>query len=1246
MLGTTRFARALWCALLFVISFACRPAAADPMDRKAVPEPLRPWTDWALHGKETSLCPTFNGQPDLTRCVWPSRLELSLDEHGGRFSQAFRLDARAWVPLPGDDKRWPQDVRVGVARAVVTAQRGGPSVELDRGDHVVSGSFVWDSLPESLQIPPETGLLSLSLRGATIDAPNRDSNGVVWLQKTSSKEEGEKLELVVHRRISDDIPLVLTTRIELNVAGKNREVLLGKALPAGFVPMSLETDPPLPARVEADGRLRVQVRPGTWTLILVARSEGPVTALGRPLPDGPWREGEEVWVFEAKNDLRLVTVEGVSAIDPQQTSLPADWKRLPAYPMKVGDTLSLVEKRRGDADPPPNQLTLARTLWLDFAGTGYTVNDTLTGTLNRDSRLEMAPPTSLGRVAIRGQNQFITRLSGPTETGVEVRHGDLNVSADSRIVGDISDIPAVGWKHDFHQVSGVLHLPPGWRLLHASGVDDVPHTWVRHWSLFELFLALIIALALGRLYGAGWGAAALLMLALTIPEDGAPKWTWLLVLAPEALLRVLPAGRAERVFKVARMGGLIVVTLVSIPFLIEHVRVGLYPALENPNATMGTDAEASSISGYARLENLERSAEAPETKPAPAPTPAQAAATAAGEQDGARRPGGAAWPSSSVDLSKSRQFNAEFYDPNAIVQTGPGLPRWSWTSIDLRWSGPVESAQRLKLHLLSPTVNLFLAFLRAALLVLVLLRLFPWVDRFLPAAWRRIPRAGGVLAALLVLAAWPARANADIPDKATLDELASRLTAKPACSPTCASSPRLALEARATSLRLRMEVDASAATAVPLPGGPAQWSPTRVLLDEKPAAALLRTDGKLWIEIGPGSHQILAEGPMPDRESVQIALHLKPHRVEVTTLGWTVEGVHEDGLADDNVQFTRVRAASGAPGSAMQPGALPPFVRIERTLLLALNWQVETRVVRVTPPGAAVVLEVPLLAGESVTTADVRVVAGKALVNMGPQATEVSWRSVLEQRSPIRLSAPKTIASTEVWRLDVGPIWHAAFTGIPIVHTQPQNGTRIPEFRPWPGETASVDVTRPDGVPGQTLTVDRSVLEVHPGLRATDATLTLTIRASRGLEHTVTLPEGAIVESFAINGATQPIRQEGRRVILPIVPGPQTVLLGWRQGNGTASYFRTPEIDLGTPSVNASTQIDGLSSRWILFLGGPRVGPVVLFWSMLLVLLLVSVALGKVAFTRPRSLRSCPINHRSLSARHCKSEPWFEIPAA
>lgn len=424
------------------------------------------------------------------------------------------------------------------------------------------------------------------------------------------------------------------------------------------------------------------------------------------------------------------------------------------------------------------------------------------------------------------------------------------------------------------------------------------------------------------------------------------------------------------------------------------------------------------------------------------------------------------------------------------------------------------------------------------------------------------------------------------------------------------------LEATKSTVRLRLEIDASAPTAIPLPGG-AQWTPESVLVDGKPARGLLRTDdGRIWLALEKGWHQATLEGPLPDRELVQIGLPLKPHRVEAHAEGWRVEGIHEDGLADDNLQLTRIRSAeAGATG--LEPGVLPPFVRIERTLLVGLDWQVSTRVTRLSPVGTAVVLEVPLLKGESVTTADLRVVGGKVQLNMAPTATEMSWKSVLDQGPEVVLTAPKSVSSTELWRLDMSPIWHVDFKGIPVVHAEPS--AKLPEWRPWPGETVTLELSRPAGVVGSTLTIDESKYELRPGLRTTDATFTLQLRASRGGQHTLTLPDRSELESVAVNGVTQPIRLEGRKVTLSVSPGSQSVVLKWRIPVGMGLFYDAPAIDLGAPSVNATTTISMPDGRWILALRGPQLGPVVLFWSLLAVLVAVAGALGAMKRTPLRT---------------------------
>jgi hypothetical protein len=542
---------------------------------------LRPWVDWALLGQETERCPFLHGAPGSPECVWPARLDLALGAREGSFVQRWRVHAEAWVPLPGDAKTWPQAVQVDGRPAPVIDRGGRPSVRLMPGIHDVRGALVWDASPDLLQIPAETGLLAVSRSGEPVAFPKRDAQGRLWLQTAAAEgaDAESRLEISVHRRITDEIPLRITTRVRLEVSGPAREVVLGRALPEGAVPMSLWA--PLPARLDPDGRLRVQVRPGTHAVEIEARLPGPVEALALHAPDGPWDDREE-WVFDARPSLRVVSVEGATPIDPQQTELPEDWRALPAYAMQPGSTLRFATKRRGDEDPAPDRLALTRTWWLDFDGGGYTVTDHITGAVVRSDRLGMTVGTELGRVAVNGSDQFITRIPGDPGPGIEIPRGGIEITADSRVERAGSGVPAVGWDQDFQSVAAELQLPPGWRLLHATGVDGVSITWVTRWSLLDLFVVLVVSMAFLRLFGPGWGALALAGLALTYTEPGAPRWIWIGVLSGEALRRALVRGRLAvlvgGLWRVALLG----LVLLAVPFSFVQIRSGFFPALEAP----------------------------------------------------------------------------------------------------------------------------------------------------------------------------------------------------------------------------------------------------------------------------------------------------------------------------------------------------------------------------------------------------------------------------------------------------------------------------------------------------------------------------------------------------------------------------------------------------------------------------------------------------------------------------------------
>ena len=516
-----------------------------------------------------------------------------------------------------------------------------------------------------------------------------------------------------------------------------------------------------------------------------------------------------------------------------------------------------------------------------------------------------------------------------------------------------------------------------------------------------------------------------------------------------------------------------------------------------------------------------------------------------------------------------------------------------------------------------PGANFVLALIRAALTILlvVLVGGWPigdWLKSLADGAGRR--RAlSALLPILLVVAAAPRAGAQSFPPKDLLDQLRQRLLEKPACAPNCAESPSMKVEATSGWLKLRLQVSAAAETAVPVPTGGRAWTPVRGFVDGTPAPAARGGDGSLWVAVPAGAHEVLLEGPLPERDAVQIALPFKPRRVEASVSGWTLSGLREDGRPEDALQLSRAHGSEAASvAAARAQGLFPPFLRVERTVRLGLSWTVETKVIRLTPLGSAVVAPVPLLPGESVTSADVRVVGGKAQVTLAPQATEAEWSSILPETQALTLTAPQSSPWTEAWTIEPGPLWHVDASGIPAIFQKPEAGARAFAFRPWPGESVKLAITRPGAVTGQTLTVDQSVLRLEPGVRDTDATLSLRLRTSRGDRQTLTLPDGAELLSVKIDESVEPLRLEGRTLSIPVSPGAHAVEVDWRQhAGGARTFLRAPVVDLGAPSVNSHVILAMPGGRWILLAGGRGLGPAVLFWSLLAVFVIVSAGLAK-----------------------------------
>jgi hypothetical protein len=1178
------WSRTIWCGLLALLWLTGAPATAQA-DDLYVPPDLVPWVDWVLEKHPEHVCAVVDGK---AACIWPGVLSLNLQDSGGKFTLEVTTDRSIAVPIPGAARTWPSDVRVGGAVTVVRRAGGVPVVDLRAGRHQITGRFAWSEVPQTLRVPATVGRIALRLNGKTIGNPKLES-GTISLGGTAAASVEERLELDVARRIQDAVPMAIDTRLNIRAAGRPREVRLTNFLVPGTRPIRLKAD--LPARLEADGTLTLKVRAGQFEVTVEGVLDSPVTELTAPSPTGPWTQ-TEFWAVETGTEVRAANLSGPPGVDPGRTTLPEAWRSLPAFSVAPGETLRFEEVRRGEPDPAPNKLELDREIWLDATGDGWTVKDKFTGTMRQGWRLEMRDPGKLGHVVASGEDQIITENDSGA-TGVELRKTGVDMLAESRWLNPGAAVPAVGWSTDVHRLRAQLHLPPGWELLTASGVDTTSGSIASRWSLFDLFFVLIVGMATWRLLGWRWGLIALAGLALSRHESGAPEWIWVALLIPLALERVLAAGRFRMLITATRMCVVATLMLLLALFSIGQIESGLFPSLSEKAGFADIGLMTLAEGGMDRISNVPN---------APAPP---ASARKMRRQD-------------SKPIEQKLDFKRKNYlslqqDPAAIVSTGPGIPTWSGKTRSLTWSGPVTQDHEMRLWLMGPTENLILSLLRVLLLLALGIRMAgarAWFTGRLG--------TGGATAVLLAgsILGTPS-AMATTPDGTLLTELEQRLTASAPCRPDCVEVPTMDIQADSNNgLLLRMEVHVAAPSGWKLPGPAQTWTPDAVRVNGQESVSLKRAgDGFLHLRLGPGVHRVEVRGRLPSSGLLSLQLGEVPARLTFESRDWEIHGVRADGSPETVIELARIIGAAGAAeGSDSRTDEnLSHWLKVERTLDLGLPWRVQTTVQRVGA-AASVAVRIPLIPGESVTTEGIEVDQGHAMVTLDRARDKVSWVSNLDEIETLTLTAPTGVPWTEVWTLSCSPMFHCASEGIaPIRHTS--DDTWRPVWHPWAGETITLHVTRPGGVPGQVVTIDHAKLHINPGRRLIESKLVMTVRTSQGGQQPVTLPANSQLQSVTIDGKSRPVQALDGVVAVPLKPGKQRVELTWQERREAGTIDSVSAVDLGNPAVNIVIEVDLPDERWLLWVDGPSWGPVVLFWKWILLLLIAAPLLARLPYS-------------------------------
>lgn len=1186
--------RLCWMSCLLVATIA----RAEP----TVPAALEPWRGWVLQAQEFRACPLIAGKGGQAAgdflCAWPGVLGVQADAGGASFRQRWRVEAESWIDLPGDAEHWPQQVSVDGKPAAVV-DRDGPALRLAAGDHDIRGRIPWRERPQTLRVPQAIGLVALSIDGNAVMPVQRDGHGVTLGRAASAVPEADSIELHVHRRLADGVPAELTTQIDIEASGQAREELIGPVLPDGFMPLALDGD--WPVRLEADGRLRVRVQPGADRLTLTARATAPLAAVHARLPSAPW-PAQEIWSYAAAPRQRVTAAASALQVDPRQAQVPLEWLDLPAFALADGATLTIEERSRGLAVDARNRLSLEREMWLDFDGRGWFARDRLRGEMLQGWRFDAAAPFVLERASAEGGDErealLVTRGGRPELSGVEWRTPAVDLAAGVRIAEAGSVLPITGWQDSFDHVSATVHLPAGYQLLGAPGADRADGSWIAAWTLLDVFVAALLVLFAWRLFGPLGALAAAAYLLLGYQEQGAPLWSLLGVIALALVARALPPGRLAHGAEWLRRGALLLLVLAALPFVAGQLRLALHPQLEH--------AEGASSDEFARAPAELGEMSAPKAVMAPAPPPPPSAPDIDYQK------------LETIPASGSSPLRADLierYSESTVVQTGGGEPAWqSGRRYELAWSGPVLPAQTVRLLIAPPWLVRSLRIVLVALLAWLVVRLVH------PGARTPLARAATpLLVGALALTTAPGASAQGFPPDGLLNELRTQLTQAPECAPDCATIATVEASAHGDELRVVLEAHAAERIALPLPNDEMHATLRSARVDGVEQDAIARDAGVPRVTVPRGVHRVeLVFAAAADR--LALAFPLRPKRVQFSGDDWQASGLVDARLLTETLTLTRARASTAAP-AASGAQQFAPFVRVERQLTLGLDWAVDTMVKRLAPQQGGFTLELPTLAGEHVLTAGLKQEGGHVTVALGDGEATTRWSSRLDKGATLSLRAPPLDAHAEVWRVLVNPRWHVDFSGVPGVAMGEHDDARdyrLFEFHPLPGETLELAVTRPDALPGTTRAIDAVRLGTTVGQRAVDATLVLRVRASQGGEQVVTLPAEAEVLGVSRSGTPLNLRAQDGRLSLPVVPGEQAFEVRFREHAPPGFLTRTPVVALGLPAANLDLDLELPADRWLLATIGPPTGPAVLYWSSLVVMLLVAAALAR---TRRTSLK-------------------------
>ncbi len=1181
--------KSIWITVGLLLGFQL-VCAAD------IPPELARWSDWVKQDQAYRDCPYFSNRMATKNqyvCAWPQTLNIEVGPTAASFSLTWEVLTDSWVPLPGDQDSWPQQVLVNQNPAAVQNHKQQPRLWLTPGTHRITGQFSWQTRPEKISIPEELADIDLVLDDETVVFPAREDNAL-WLGESINEQqvEANSLDIEVNRLIIDGHPMTLYMAIDLRVSGVARSEKLGRIIEPYLQVTDVSGD--VNAYIDQQGDLWAQLKPGYSELRISMNVNGWPSSLNF-IADGPHWPKQEIWAYQDNKNIRLTQIEGVTAINPEQSS--SLWDQVPNYLLNDGDIFVINEQKRGTLNQS-EQLSLNRQAWLSFSGDIFRTKDRITGGKFGSWRLNANDQHRLLSASSHNETLLITESKDGLQ-GVELRKPDVLLEVDGEFSGEfLSQIS--GWQINFDAVNTELFLPHGYMALATHNVDSSHNVWLEQWRLWDIFIVMLLTVLSFKVIGIKSALAAFVALVLSYHGLDVPLYAWANLIVAIAIISWLPKGRWLSLMQLYALLSVLGLVLILLPHLVTQARLMIHPQLEKSSQTISYFESATSAPS-----SRKKAKELGQVFTQTYNTQNAIQSNNLVLNDEVEEQG-------KIMVTGSRIRRADLlnrYQADAVLQAGKGTPEWQYNSVVLSWDGPITTDQSYQLILLTPMMRvLWRLLLIAASVYWLLTILHKMRGSFKPAQVTKI-------SLLLMVFSNPLMAN-DFPPEQLLEQLKNRIYQPSICAPNCAAIESVQAEAIGDQLEMSLRYHVLDEVMVPLPDS-TDWQLESIAVNQQKISSRFKHQNNNWLSLKPGIHDVILTGILANRNSISVHFPLKPGQVKVRSKNWQFAGLEGHQLSGNVLQLIATSQAESNEKSKTTD--IKAFIKVNRSITFDDQWYIRTYVTRVAPLQGVINVSIPLIDHEFPTEKIQLDTNGDVKVSLGPNQNEFDWGSRLERVPELQLTAFESDQYIETWEVVSTPQWHVDINGVPLVASEEMvddtDDYFVHVYTPRPGETLDLKVTRPKAVSGEVLSID-SVNNIYTlGKRTTKVDTRIHYRATQGGHFDVNLDPQAQVKKVTFDGIESNLVNENGVVAVSFLPGDHHVSIEWHVNQELESLHRTPQIKLNSHFSNLSQTIKVPRDRWLLWGGSVGVGPAFLYWGELLVFALLALFLARLRYS-------------------------------